>query len=68
MDFVFMVWKSDDALDRSIFAVIDPATPYRVPRLSDRGNWTYFGTVNEQQCCDAAAAKKSIAEVGYYLT
>jgi hypothetical protein len=62
------VWKSDDAPDRSVFAAADRATPFKVPRLSDQGNWIYFGTVNEQKFCDAAAAKKSIAEVGYYLT
>jgi hypothetical protein len=68
MDFAIMVWKSNDALDGSVFAVTENTKPFKVPRLSDRGNWAYFNTVNEQQFCDAAAAKKSIAEVGYYLT
>ena len=68
MDFAIMVWRSDDALNGSVFAVTDNAKPFKVPRLSERGNWAYFNTVSEQDFMDALAAKKAIAEVGYYTT
>jgi hypothetical protein len=68
MDFAIMVWRSDDALGGSVFAVVDATKPFKVPRLSDRGNWAYFNTVSEKDFRDASAAKKSIAEIGYYIT
>jgi hypothetical protein len=68
MEFKIFVWRSNDALSGSVFAVTDNAKPVEVPMLSDRGNWAYFNTVNERDFRDAAAAKKSIAEIGYYIT
>jgi hypothetical protein len=68
MDFKIMVWRSDDALSGSVFVVVDNAKPFMVPKLSEEGNWAHFNTVNERQFRDAAAAKKSIAERGYYIT
>ena len=68
MDFAIMVWSSDNVLSGSVFAVVNKTKPFKVPRLSGKGNWAYFGTVNEQGFRDSAAAKKSIEARGYYLT
>jgi hypothetical protein len=37
-------------------------------KISQKGHWVHHGTIGESRYKDAEAAKKSIAEFGYYLT
>lgn len=68
MEFSVMVWRSEAALNNSIFAVIEKgANSSNLPRLSDRGGWHTHRMVFTNRFKFAAEAKKSIAERGYYL-
>jgi hypothetical protein len=52
----------------SIFGVFDKAKPGILPKISQKGHWVHYGIISESRYKDAEAAKKSIAEFGYYLT
>jgi len=68
MDFAIMVWSSANVQASSIYGVLDKASPGQLPNISDKGNWVDLKTtVPEDRFNDAASAKKSIADVGYYL-
>jgi hypothetical protein len=68
MDFTIMVWRSRDVRASSIFCVFDKIKPGILPPISKKGHWVHHGTIGESRYKDAEAAKKSIAEFGYYLT
>jgi hypothetical protein len=68
MEFAIMVWKSRDVRASSIFCVFDKIKPGILPQISQKGHWVHHGTIGESRYKDAEAAKKSIAEFGYYLT
>jgi hypothetical protein len=68
MDFTIMVWKSHNARPSSIFVVFDKTKPGVLPTISHKGHWAHYGSISESRYKDAEAAKKSIAEFGYYLT
>ena len=68
MEFAIMVWKSGNARPSSIFGVFDKAKPGILPTISRKGHWVHYGSISESRHKDAEAAKKSIAEIGYYLT
>jgi hypothetical protein len=67
MEFAIMVWNSGNVRASSIFGVIDKANPGKLPSVSDRGHWADYKTIHERRFNDAEAAKRSIAQVGYYL-
>jgi hypothetical protein len=48
--------------------VLDKAKLGMLPKISDKGHWADFMTIKESRYKDAAAAKKSISEIGYYLS
>ena len=68
MEFAIVVWKSGHARPSSIFCVFDKANPSILPIISKKGHWVYYGSISESRYKDAEAAKKSIAEIGHYLT
>jgi hypothetical protein len=68
MEFAIMVWVSGNVRGSSIFGVLDKARPGMLPKISDEGHWADFMTTKESRYKDAAAAKKSISEIGYYLS
>jgi hypothetical protein len=68
MEFAIMVWKSGNVRPSSIFGVFDRANPGILPTISRKGHWVHYGSISESRYRDAEAAKKSIAEFGYYLT
>jgi len=68
MEFAIVVWKSGNVRPSSIFGVFDKANPGILPTISRKGHWVHYGSISESRYKDAEAAKKSIAEIGYYLT
>jgi hypothetical protein len=68
MEFAIMVWKSGNVRPSSIFGVFDKTNPGILPTISKKGHWVHYGSISESRYRDAEAAKKSIAEFGYYLT
>jgi hypothetical protein len=68
MEFAVMVWSSGNARGSSIYGILDKATPGKLPMISEKGHWAdTHKTIKESKFKDAAEAKKSIAEVGFYL-
>jgi hypothetical protein len=67
MEFTIMAWNSGNVRASSIFGVIDKENPGQLPKISDKGHWTDFKTIAERHFPEAEAAKKSIADIGYYI-
>jgi hypothetical protein len=67
MQFAIMVWNSGNVRNSSIFGVVDKDNPGKLPTISEKGHWADFKTVEDRHFKEAESAKKSIADVGYYL-
>ena len=66
MKFAVMQWKSAYGGSGSIYGVVDPDKPGKLPNLG-KGHWAEFRRVDEHRFPQAAEARKAIEAEGFYL-
>jgi hypothetical protein len=66
MEFAIMVWRSAHGGTSSVYGVLDPTNPGKLPGLG-KGHWGELRRVREDRFPQAAEAKKAIASDGFYL-